>query len=103
MNKKVKYQTKQGKSKFSSVLFVGFLIFLATTVFFAIEAAASGAQLSSLEKEELELTRINSELSEKILEKSSLTKIEEKADEMGFVKSEEIFYIPNQKTFAKLP
>lgn len=103
MNKKIKYQVKQGRGKFSLVFFVGFLIFLGTTVFFAIEAAASGAQLSSLGKKELELTRLNSELSEKILEKSSLTKIEEKADELGFVKSAEIFYIPVQKTFAKLP
>ena len=97
-----KNKRNRGKGA-TTIIAVCLFLFLATTVFFAIEAAASGAELSDLENKEYILSRKNSELKEQILMRSSLTKVEDRAEELGFGKPSQVFYVPTQKTFAKLP
>jgi len=103
MNKKT-IQIKKDK-KINIVYLTSFFLFilLCVTVFFAIEAAASGATLSELETKVTVLRKENFEINELVVKKSSLTQIQERSQELGFKPADNIFYVSTQQSFAKLP
>ncbi len=73
------------------------------TVFFAIEAATSSSEVASLEKKEAILIQENQDLSDKIIEASSLSSVEKRAPGLNFVKPEKIVYLGPEETIAKVP
>lgn len=73
------------------------------TVYLTIEAATSGAKLAELENRAAELATENQRLSGEIVRSSSLRDLGEKAEEMGFMKPQEVVYISEKEAVAKLP
>jgi len=72
-------------------------------VLFAVQSATAGARLAELEYKEKELVKGNQELSRSIVESSSLSDMEETADELGFAKPNNTYYLTLEELVAKLP
>lgn len=85
------------------ILLVSIAAFLIGTVFFAIEAATSGAEVAALEHQEALLVSENKELADQVMEFSSLSSVEGKAGELNFVKPEKVVYLNGEETIAKIP
>lgn len=64
---------------------------------------ASGSKFALLEKEEQELIRKNKGLRAEIMETTSLIKISERSETLGFARPIETIYINQADTVAKLP
>ena len=79
------------------------LLFSGFVVYSAIQMSAIGAKIANLEKEERILLSKNNELSDSLVCKTSLLSISENADEMGFVKPENVIYTEKEEFAAKLP
>ena len=90
MNRK-KVNTK--KKKITKLIIPIFVAFIIATVLLTIQTATSGAKIANLEKKQEELAKENRELNDRLIRKSSLTKISEEADELGFVKPSDIIYL----------
>ncbi len=82
-----------------SVIFLMVGIFIALQVFYTLQTVTSGARLSELEHEIAKLTLENKVLTESILGKSSLTKIEESVEAEGYTKNHQVVYV-KEDTFA---
>ncbi|OGM58325.1 hypothetical protein A3A75_04830 [Candidatus Woesebacteria bacterium RIFCSPLOWO2_01_FULL_39_10] len=78
-------------------------LFIAVQVFFTIQTAATGAKIANFERKVTELVNTNKNLESKLVEATSLSKLEEKAFDLGFVKNTETVYLKAGVTFAKLP
>jgi len=78
-------------------------LFVVVTVFFAIEFSTLGAYVAALEKEESDLVREKQDLSNQLINSSSLSEMGEKAEELGFKKPDEVIYISEKEAVAKLP
>lgn len=100
-------KNKKNKYNFSSLK--GYLFWALLSVFgggivlLTIETVTSGAEIAKLEKEESILADQNRELSENMVQSTSLDSIEKKAEELGFVKPEKFVYIGREEPVAKLP
>lgn len=107
MNIKINKRTKKRKYIFNhkkpvfTWLILG--VFVITTVFFMIQGAAHGATLANVEQQEAELTQSNQGLSRQLVEATSLSKIEQSAEELGFLKLLNTLYIQKDETVAVLP
>lgn len=88
------------RSKGVYLAWVAIFIFLVTTVFLTLTTATSGAEVAKLEDEEAILIRANSELSDQIVNASSLSGTFKKAESLGFSKPEKIIYFSSQDTVA---
>jgi hypothetical protein len=91
------------KIKSYSLIIVLIVIFVAN-VFYTIGAAASGAEITKLENEATALASQNQNYKEQIMQKSSLTEVETKATELGFMKPQSVVYAAKvEAVAAKLP
>jgi len=85
---------------------VAFVIFLAllvvSTVLMAIESSAQGARLVAIEKERMALEEKNIELTRKLVNRTSLTRVEEFARQEGMVKPEKTVYLTREAPVAAL-
>ncbi len=68
-----------------------------------IQGASTGAELLVLEEEKLSLVAKNQELSAKLVESTSLLKVGEVADDLGFSQPQETLYIIEKESVAQLP
>lgn len=80
---------------------VGLLILL--QIYFAVQTATRGAELANLEIQQSKLAKANQGLAEQLVESSSLTKIQNQADSLGYVPSQKRIFIGGKDFFAKLP
>jgi len=78
-------------------------LFVISSVYMAIQVATTGAKIALLDTEKRELQRENEEISNVLINSSSLSELGEKAQGLGFVKPEAILYIKGDKAVAKLP
>lgn len=78
-------------------------VFMISTVYSGIQMATSGAKLALLEKKQRQLSDENQQLTSLLIEATSLTRVEEAADELGFVKPEVAVYVSREEAVAKLP
>jgi len=78
-------------------------VFIMLYLFMTLQMVSSGTKLASLEKKEGELTKRNKELTLQLVEASSLTKLNQKAEDLGFVKPNSTVYLTQEDTVAKLP
>jgi hypothetical protein len=85
------------------ILWISLFICTVVTVFFAVEQAARGSEIALLEREETVLINQNRELTERLVQISSLNGVEKKAEELGFVKPVKVVYISEKEAVAKLP
>lgn len=92
------------KSKLKNIfLIVCGAVLLISSVFYIIESVSLGAQIAKLEKEEYELLEINREMSDIVVNQSSLSSFEKKKEELGFMKPSQIVYLKGEVGVAKLP
>jgi len=93
------------KIKFNARFISGIVLgsFAVIYLFLTLQTVASGAKLASLEKEESELTKQNKEYTLELVEASSLMKIGQKAEDLGFAKPQSTVYLSREDTVAKLP
>lgn len=78
-------------------------MFVISVIVFTIETATSGARLAKLEKLQKDLVSENAELSNRLVEASSLLSVESKSSQLGFSTPQKIIYIGREGEFAKLP
>ena len=108
--RKINFNTKK-ESKSTKVL--GFsipkiivpiiILFVVSSVYMAIQVATTGAKIAKLDTEKRSLQKENEEISNTLINSSSLSELGEKAEELGFTKPEAIMYIKGDKQVAKLP
>lgn len=79
------------------------LILFVAVVFLGIEQASRGADISILERKIDTSISQKRELSEQIFNTSSDSKIVEKSNELGFIKSTDVYYFKTDDVFALLP
>jgi hypothetical protein len=78
------------------------VLFVVLQIFITLQSSAIGAQLSKLEKDELQMIQNNRLLSEEMVLSSSLAATKEFAKENGYVNAD-IKFIKPDEIVAKLP
>lgn len=73
---------------------------IVSIVFVTVHGSTLGAELAYLEDEEETLTKNISEAKDTLARSESLSDYAQKADELGFVKPENVIYIGQEKEFA---
>lgn len=91
---------KTGKILAAAVFLLGLL--LATQLVITGVLSGKGDELARLEKRVAELERQNLTLSQEIAQRSSLSRISELSQELGFVKPEEFVYLSLTEPVAGL-
>lgn len=87
-------QIRSKKGGKSIWVMIGF--FLAAQVFFTIQTSSAGATLSHLEEKAENLRDENKRISQELVVSTSLSKLGERSEEMGFSKSGEIVYLDKE-------
>lgn len=95
-------ETYKPKLSLKLLIWVFGVVTVAAQVFFTIHISANGSRRVALEKRKHDLEKQVRELSQDLVLGSSLTKIEEKADKLGFTKPEKIIYLGLQESVAQL-
>ncbi len=101
-------QSNQLKSKtfggFKTYLLLGICAVLAiSSIFMTIETATVGMEIAKMEKTENELISQKRDLEETLVKTLSLSDLQEKGVELGFVKAESLVYVTGVASVAKLP
>ncbi|MBN1169202.1 hypothetical protein JXA63_04910 [Candidatus Woesebacteria bacterium] len=79
-----------------------FVVFIAFSVFITMEGVSSGNELKELEDDARSLSKENRELSEKLVESSSLQDKVRQAKKLGFDKPTDIVYLDGEVSVASL-
>jgi hypothetical protein len=81
--------------------FCGILAVL--SIFMTIESAASGAEVSDLQKQEALLLNQRQDLQQTLVESLSVGSLQEKSTELGFTKINNLVYVSEGIPVARLP
>jgi hypothetical protein len=85
-------------------ILIGVLGVLAiSSVFMTVETATSGVEVSSLQKEEVQLSGKKRSLEENLVKTISINQLEAKSKDLGFLKPETLVYVVPAEAVAKLP
>jgi hypothetical protein len=76
------------------------VIFGAIAVFHAVESATQGAKLIALEEKVSKLNKENKDISDKLIQETSLSETQDKVEELGYTKPAQIIYITPEKDVA---
>lgn len=76
-------------------------VLLILSVFFAIDAATSGAEVAKLQNTQAVLTQANSMLTDSLVQASSLESIDGKASQLGFSQPDKVIYISQEEAVAE--
>jgi len=85
------------------VVFAVTVAIIAAQVFFAIQSSSLGMKLASLEEERLAITKQNDDISKNLIESTSLIKIQEESQKLGFARPTNMVYINPEESVARLP
>ncbi|MHA2055249.1 MAG: hypothetical protein ACW99F_16845 [Candidatus Hodarchaeales archaeon] len=106
MKKRRKIQNKEKYicKKKSKNIIIWFLLFafVSSTVYLIARNVSSGGTLAQLEEEEAVLLNRRDALSHKLFEKSSLIKLQDEAEELGYTKPQDTVYIRSDDTVAAI-
>lgn len=72
------------------------------SIFMTIETATSGVEIADLQKKESRLIGEQQALQENLVENLSTSSLQEKSNEMGFVKVNNLVYVANAETVANV-
>ena len=100
--KRLKKRTVSFSNFKKIVIWITSLSLLIVVVFVTIESAATGAVLARLEEEEINLSLEKNYLTKTLAESTSLTKLGEESENMGFKKPQSILYIEGFDAQANL-
>lgn len=78
-------------------------LFIMSYIFLTLQTVASGSKYALLEKEEREISKKIRELNTEVMSATSLTQINEKSEQLGFLKVNDTLYIDQKSFVAKLP
>jgi len=78
-------------------------ILAVSSVFMTVETATSGVEVSSLQKEEAQLSDKKRSLEDKLVKTISLSQLEAKSKDLGFIKPATLVYAAPAEVVAKLP
>ena len=78
------------------------LAFLIFNVYFSLQTVAYGSQLSALEQDEERISKENKILSNKLVGDTSLTKISERSEELGFEQPSQTLYLSKNDSVTAL-
>lgn len=101
-----KYQKRTKKvrpirfEKKNAIWLLVFMLF-SLQVFFAVQTSSAGADISNIEEEVGRLQKENEELSIKLISSTSLTKLSQESEKLGFKKYENTLYLQKIDSFAK--
>lgn len=85
-------------------ILLGFCGLLAiANVIMTINSAATGAQISALQKKESELSDAKRALQDDLVKTLSVGTLQEKSTELGFAKPADVIYLSQSAPVAKLP
>lgn len=73
------------------------------SIFMTIESATGGAEMASLQKKETDLLTKQEELQQSLVEALSVNNLEEQSTSLGFVKVNNLVYVTEAPSVAKLP
>jgi hypothetical protein len=73
------------------------------SIFMTIESATSGAEVSEIQKKEALLMSQRQDLQEALVENLSINSLQEKSNEMGFTKINNLVYVAESVPVARLP
>lgn len=93
---------KVGRFSLPFSYFIVLLIFISLVVLLNIQAATMGAKLSHLEQSEEQLVKQKHDLEDSVVRTTSLTKISEQAEDLGFSKPADVLYLDSIEPVAKL-
>lgn len=79
------------------------VLFGVVSIYFAVEMASTGAVLASIESEKEILVRKNQTLKGELIAKSSLSQLGVDAEDLGFLKPQNVLYLVSEESVAKLP
>lgn len=101
LNQKEKYFSRTKPKSFAvwCLLFV----FISSTVYLIARNVSSGGILAQLEEDEAMLQKKKDVLSHQLFEKSSLIKLQAKAEGLGYTKPQDTMYIQSDDTVAAVP
>jgi hypothetical protein len=91
------------KTKKNYILITICGILIASSVFLTVETATSGAEVARLDKTTVEMSNQKRILEENLIKGISMTQLQEKSLELGFVKPSNLIYISSISPVAKLP
>lgn len=101
-NKKLRH-VELGYINFPVYLIPLVIVTTVTIVYMTIQTATSGAKLSNMEDKEIKLRQQNNRLYDELVMQSSLSKIANQAEDLGFQKPEMVVYTNVDEAVAKLP
>jgi hypothetical protein len=85
-------------------ILIGFLGTLTvSSVFMTVVTATSGAEVSTLQKEEIRLSNQKRYLEETLVKTLSTSELQEKSGDLGFIKPINLVYMALPEAVAKLP
>lgn len=90
--------------KYKNFILMGICGILAiSSVITTIGVSVSGSQISDLQKKEAQLVSEKRVLEAQLVKTSSLSQLQTKSTDLGFVKPAEMVYLPQSLPVAKLP
>lgn len=95
---KITYQKRSHPKRFLLWIFLGVEIVL--QVFFTVSRITSGSRIKELEKKINTFGERNSFLENELLKSSSLLKLEESAETLGFIKPKDRLYVRADESFT---
>lgn len=98
--KKLSKKTKSKKSRKVTYLWVLVALFILVTVYMTIQTASAGAQLAHLEDRRVALIEENERLTRIVMQSTSLTKTEEKSEDLGFAKPQQTVFMKAHEAVA---
>jgi len=101
---KEKIKSKSGRKQLNlkSLMWIIILFFLILKVFFTIKTASLGAKLANIESKTHVVAERNQDLTYELVNSSSLSRVQDRAGELGFIKPGRIVYIESENPVAKV-
>lgn len=84
-------------------VWISIIIFVLSQIYFTIHTSELGSKLSSLEKNTLEISGENQKLKDELINATSLFKLEERAEGLGYFPNQKTVYIGSDEFVAKAP
>lgn len=85
-------------------ILIGFAVILAvSSVLMTVVTATSGAEVSNLQKEEAQLSDQKRYLEDTLVKTLSMSELQAKSAELGYVKPGNLVYVAPPEAVAKLP
>jgi hypothetical protein len=77
-------------------------VLVSTQIFFAIQISTMGGELAHLEHEQISIAKENQQMQLELVQKSSLSKVIESSETLGYQEPKHIVFVESDNTVAQL-